>query len=280
MNMLDWEIFKVGHCKQLEKLSCRSAPLHICRFPALVCLITHPVEGHLIFDTGYSHNFLKETKHFPERAYRLATPVTLGEHENLASQLTHRGIEIGDVKSVVLSHFHADHIAGIVDFPEATIFSAQEGFQEIHRYGRIAGVRRGLLPKLLPKNFENRSIFFESLPVVTLPQDYHPFEQGFDLFGDGSVLAIALPGHSVGQYGLAFKNAEGQSVFLVADASWSTGAIRDFTLPPAITNHLLHHSKAYPETLGKLHELYQRNPEILIIPAHCREKQQQLVKGV
>lgn len=50
-----------------------------------------------------------------------------------------------------------------------------------------------------------------------------PFEQGYDLFSDGSVFAIALPGHAKGQYGVVFQDQNNETVFLCADACWSMG---------------------------------------------------------
>lgn len=277
MQGLDWRVLKVGHCRQIERLSCRTAPWRSCNFPALVTLVTHPDRGHIVFDTGYSARFFATTRRFPERAYGIVTPVTLASGEALAEQLSASGIAPGDVRTIVVSHFHADHIAGLVDFPSAAIVCARDGANVIRSIGRWAGVRRGLLAGLLPSDFAQRATFVEDLPTIALAPDLLPFERGWDLFGDGRLVIIPLPGHADGQLGLLFTGADGRNVFLVADASWSTDAIRHNTPPMWIAHRLLHHSADYLPTLARLHQLQARNRDVLIVPSHCRERQQELV---
>lgn len=270
-------MFKVGHCRQIERLSCRAAPWHFCNFPALAGLISHPQEGHVLFDTGYSPKFFEETRNFPERAYRMATPVSLQPRENLAVQLSARGIDPGEIRAIILSHFHADHISGVVDFPHAALLCATAGWEAIKNTGRFSGVRRGLIPGLLPDDFARRARFIEDLKIVPLPLDLAPFETGYDLFGDNSLIAVSLPGHADGQFGLCFSDTDGQKVFLVADAAWSMQAVRDNAPPMKIADRMLHHTTAYPETLRNLHNLHLRNSEVLIVPSHCRERQTELI---
>jgi glyoxylase-like metal-dependent hydrolase (beta-lactamase superfamily II) len=276
MKPLEWKLFKVGHCRQLERLTCRTAPWGFCNFPALVALITHPDKGHILFDTGYSQKFFAETQTFPERAYRYATPVSLSPHESLRHQLAAAGIAQQDIRAVVLSHFHADHIAGVSDFPTAKIFCAKDGWDAIRTMGRFAGVRRGMIRGLLPNDFSQRVIFFGDLATCSLPRFLAPFERGYDLFGDGSLVAVPLPGHATGQFGLCFSGPDRRQVFLIADSAWSMEAVRNFTMPMKIANTLLHHTPAYAETLRGLHTLHGQNRDILIVPSHCRERQAEL----
>lgn len=274
---LEWRMFKVGHCRQIERLSCRTAPWRFCNFPALVGLITHPAEGHILFDTGYAPRFFETTARFPERAYRLATPATLPPHERLSEQLARQGIAVADIRAIVVSHFHADHIAGVGDFPRAAIVCARAGFDAIRSVGRIAGVRRGLIPSLLTTDVEARTRFVEELPTISLPADMAPFERGHDLFGDGRLVAISLPGHADGQLGLTFTGGDGRKVFLIADAAWSIDAVRHNTLPMRLADRLVHHTTDYPATLHRLHQLQTQNSDVLIVPSHCRQRQRELV---
>ena len=49
-----------------------------------------------------------------------------------------------------------------------------------------------------------------------------PFQKAFDLFEDGSVKTIAIPGHSAGLCALKIKNAEGKYVLLFSDGGYAT----------------------------------------------------------
>lgn len=273
MKRLAFRMFKIGHCRQIEKLSCRTAPWRGCNFPALVTLITHPGHGHILFDTGYAPAFFTATARFPERLFRMVTPVTLPDEEILATQLTRAGIAVGDVRTLVLSHFHPDHMAGLADFPHARVLCARDGFDAIRSASRWSGLRQGMITLLLPPGTSDRTRFFEDLPAIPLPDRFAPFERGYDIVGDGSLIAVPLPGHALGQYGLIFSAPDGRDVFLVADAAWSTDAVRHNTMPMAIAGHLLHHTRAYPRTLAALHSLLTRHAELLMAPSHCREQQ-------
>jgi glyoxylase-like metal-dependent hydrolase (beta-lactamase superfamily II) len=277
MRPIEWRVFKVGHCRQCERLSRKTALWRFCEFPALVGLIEHPDHGYILFDTGYSTKFFEKTRHFPERAYRLATPVSLEPRESLVDQLADCGIDNRQIRTIVLSHFHADHIAGVSDFPGASIVCARSGWEEIRSVGRLVGVRRGLISGLLPDDFAARASFIEDLPVANLPPDLLPFEEGFDLLGNGQIFAVPLPGHAQGQFGLCFLAPNDRYVFLAADAAWSISAVRDFTLPMNLAARLLHHTPDYPKSLHRLHLLHRRNKEVLIVPSHCWEREQELV---
>ncbi len=277
MTRVAWRMFKVGHCRQIEHFACIAAPWRVCEFPALAALIVHPAHGPILFDTGYSARFFEATQRWPERLHRLATPVTLLEGESLVDQLTAAGISARDIRTVVLSHFHSDHISGVADFPQAALLCSRVGWDVIRSTTRFSGARRGLLPGLLPSDFASRAHFLEAHCPVPLPDELAPFEQGHDLIGDASVLAVPLPGHADGQIGITFVGENGQRVFLVADAAWSMQAIRQLAPPMGLADKLLHHTPDYPINLRRLHQLHQRAPEVLVVPSHCRERQQELV---
>ncbi|MDG1530447.1 MAG: MBL fold metallo-hydrolase [Paracoccaceae bacterium] len=280
MKRLSFQAIKCGHCTQIESLTNRAAPWRCCQFPALVTVIEHPTLGFVVFDTGYAPAFFDATQNWPERAHRIITPVRLNDDKNLQSQLIKRGINHEDVGAVILSHFHADHLSGIGYFPNAAIFCAKDGLDQINGLSRFGALRRGLIKSLLPEGFENRAQFFTDCPTTTLPKALSPFESGYDLLGDTSLFAIPLPGHACGQYGLAFLDADDRYVFLIADAAWSIDAVMNFHLPARLTNLMLHHGKSYPKTLWALHELSKNAPDTLIIPTHCDTTQKQLVQNV
>ncbi len=274
---LAFELLKVGHCRQNDRMACRSMPWGWSHFPALVGLLRHPSRGPILFDTGYAPRFFEATAHWPERFYRLTTPVTLPPDELLLEQLAARGLRPCDIATVVISHFHADHVAGLKDFPDARLVVSRAGLDDILGAGRLAGVRRGLLPGLLPSDIVSRADAIEDAAALPLPGDLAPFGTGRDVFGDGSLIAIMLPGHARGQFGVLFRSEDGRQILLAADAAFSMRAIRDNALPMALTGTLLSHSAAYAETLGKLHALEQGASGVVIIPSHCRAREAEFV---
>ncbi len=279
MTRVRFEILKIGHCRQNARLACRAAPWGNCEFPALVGLLRHPSHGAMLFDTGYSPHFFAATTQWPERAYALFAPVSLSPEEQLVAQLAHRGLGPSDIKTIIVSHFHGDHVAGLKDFPGAQFICSRFGWTSLQRLGRISGVRRGMVPALLPEDFSQRAQFIEDLRSTPLPDDLRPFESGVDLLGDGSLLAVDLPGHAEGQFGLLFvDDRDDRRIFLVADGAWSMQAIRENALPMPIAAVLIGHTSTYPETLSRLHQLHTRAPEVVMISTHCTERTAEFVQ--
>ncbi|KFN50593.1 MBL fold metallo-hydrolase [Arenimonas composti] len=267
---LQWKIYEAGFCRHPERATRAGAPLAACEFPALVFRLTHPRHGHLLFDTGYSRHFFRATDGFPERLYRWVTPVHLRTGASFAEQLQREGIAAGDIAWVLLSHLHGDHVGGVGDFAKARIGLARAAWDELCALGRVAALRRGLIPRLLDEDARRRLHFFEDCAAAALPAATAGFGQGRDLFGDGSVVIVPLPGHARGHVGLLFEDAEGP-VLLVADAAWSSAAIRDNVPPPALVTAWLGDTARYRDTLAKLQALQRAQPALRIVPSHCRE---------
>lgn len=264
-------ILRAGECSHPAVMTRRDAGLGPIVFPALAALIVHPDEGPMLFDTGYDPAFFSATHPFPERLYRWATPVKLEPGDAVADQLPHFGFAPEDIRAIVVSHFHGDHVAGLARFPHARIFCARAGLSQVHRQGRFARVRQGVLAALAPADIDARAIFFEDRPRVALGPDLAPFDAGMDLLGDGSLLTVNLPGHCPGHWGLLVRQTDDRTRFLIADAAWSSGAVRDNMPPPRLTTALLGETATYRRTLNSLHRLGQGNPDILITPSHCGE---------
>lgn len=261
-----------GSCRHPQVMTLRGGTFRPVDYHAVAMLLIHPEEGPILFDTGYDPAFLKATDAFPERFYRLATPVSMPKGGDAASQCRALGHQPEEVRHVILSHFHGDHVAGLHAFPNAVIHCARAGLHDLRRHNRLAATRRGLLPALLPADLDQRARFFEDALPTVLPHDFQPFDCGADILGDGSLLAVELPGHCPGHWGLALRDARWGLHLLVADAAWSLQAIRENRPPPALATGWLGKTGKARSTLDALNRLQSRNPEIRLTPCHCPER--------
>ena len=130
--------------------------LQAITFPSICALIVHPRAGAILYDTGYAEHFLTATATLPERAYRWLAPVSLPAQERLSAQLAHHGLTLEDIRWCVLSHFHADHIAGMRDLPRARFIASRQDVEDLRSRSRLGGLLKGLLPTLLPPDFDSR----------------------------------------------------------------------------------------------------------------------------
>lgn len=260
-----------GYCRQLERISLRGGSWKIVRFEAMFALMEHPSAGPVLFDCGYSERFFDETRKCPWRFYRWITPVTLHEERGSAArQLAARGIASESVRHVFVSHFHADHIGGLRDFPQAVFYCSRAAWEDVSGRTGLAALRRAFLPGLVPEDFAERVRFLEDCPVVDIADQFPPFVEARDVFGDGSLLAVDLPGHAVGQCGLFCWDESGKPTLLAADGAWSGEAVRSLR-PPSRLVRLLGDWRELNRTLTKLHRLHEARPEVRIIPSHCPE---------
>lgn len=272
MRRCETRFLHCGQCRHPEAMTLKGGRLASAVFPALVGLFLHPDEGPILFDTGYDPAFLAATEPFPERLYRWLTPPELAPGASASAQLSSMGVAPEDVRWVVLSHFHGDHAAGLHAFPKAKIACARAGLEAARRGPAWRALIGGVLRGLLPADLDARVVFFEDFPQVALPSAFAPFETGADLFGDGSLLAVELPGHCPGHWGLAALGEDDRLHFLAADAAWSSRAIRENRPPPWITTRLLGQPQPYRQTLARLNALAKGSPEVLITPAHCAKR--------
>ena len=274
--MIKLSLLAAGYCTHPEYIVMRGGRRNSVPFPAMFALLEHPTRGPILFDTGYTARFYEETRRFPASLYAKITPVYFDEAQSARHQLEARGIKQEAIQYVLISHFHADHIGGVADFPQACYLYFREAYEAVREQRGFRAVRAGFLPGLLPNDFEQRSAPVDIADISPLPADYAPFTHGVDLFGDQSLLAVALPGHAQGQMGLFLQTDAGETVFLAADACWHSKAYRELIWPHPLANLIQADAQAYRETLGKLHKLHVDQPHIRIVPFHCQEIYAQL----
>jgi nucleoside-diphosphate-sugar epimerase/glyoxylase-like metal-dependent hydrolase (beta-lactamase superfamily II) len=266
-NVVDLKLFSTGFTTQrfgvVEKGQSykQRIPIH-----ASIGVIEHPIHGLTLFDTGHAPRFAQATARFPFSLYRRLTPATTFPDHSALKIIQRLGYEPGDVKRILLSHFHGDHTCGLRDFPDADIIATREAWQSVRRKKGMAAVRAAFLPATMPTDIEDRLHLIDRFHDPGMG----PFTNAFDLFGDGSVRLIPLPGHAHGQLGALLQTGDSDRSLLVADAVWTAPSITaplELTLPFKM---IAASSTAARKTHRRLSELHQQFPEIKILPTHCR----------
>ncbi|MEZ6014998.1 MAG: MBL fold metallo-hydrolase [Planctomycetota bacterium] len=271
MSQVELTLMAAGHCVHPEHAVHRNWRLRALEFPAMFALIEHPRRGPILFDTGYAQAFLDATRAFPGQLYRWVTPVTAEPSDFAVAQLARRGIAADDVELIIASHFHGDHVAGLGDFPRAKILYFDAAWRAVAGRRGLGALRRGFLPELVPRDFAARAAPIEAQRFAPLPGEFTPFRTGVDLLGDGALWAVMLPGHAAGQLGLFVRDARRGTVFLCADACWTSRALRDERMPSAVARLLFDDWGAYRATLGEVAAYQRLHPSLEVVPSHCVE---------
>ena len=180
-------VFSVGYCTHPACVALKGSGFQSRCFPSRAFLI-ETRDGYCLWDTGYASRFKEAVSHGVNRLYGWITPVFFDEVSSLSSQLASAGIALTDIRHVVMSHFHADHIAGIRDFPHAKLYCCSVGWDKHRKLSGISALRRGFLPELMPSDTESQLKFYQGLSCKKLPSELSPFNKGWDLLGNGEIL--------------------------------------------------------------------------------------------
>ncbi|RPI60047.1 MAG: N-acyl homoserine lactonase family protein [Lysobacterales bacterium] len=155
-------------------------------------LIVHP-RGTLMFDAGaVADSHFKSDGSPVEEGIMSAT-------QPLLPQLAAAGYAPRDVTYFALSHFHSDHTANANEFANATWI-----VQKAERDFMFADSPQGIIQPASYAALRNAD---------TKMLD----NEDFDVFGDGSVVVMATPGHTPGHQVVAVKLANRGTVLLGGD---------------------------------------------------------------
>ena len=184
--------------------------------PVRVGLLERP-EGIVLIDAGYSPEAITA----PGRSLALRTYTRLlviellpgGDPEKV---LHSRGYSTADVIAVIVTHFHVDHVSALARFPRSRIIANGSAFFELQANRLIANIRHGIFKELLPVDTGERIEDVFEKPQIEAPLD---LGLAYDIFGDGSVLAVDLPGHAMGHFGVCFPYAE-RPLLYATDTQW------------------------------------------------------------
>ncbi len=264
----DLFLLDTGYTTQSKNLVLQGGGSEKTHLPAQIPVFIHETSGVILFDTGYAEHFYHETRKGLSRLQRILASPHLSSEGSAAAQLKARGIDPCDVRYIILSHFHPDHIAGLKDFPHAKFVFKSEAYDTLVKASFLVQAKLGFLPGLLPEDFKDRCV---AISKTTLRQGsllLPGFSQGYDLLGDGSLWGIDLPGHAPGHLGVALEYC-GKTFFFTADASYLYQGITDLVYPSPVLDLVLSDRRAFQDTLHRLNHLSQNTNGIVILPYHC-----------
>ncbi|MFS4438935.1 MBL fold metallo-hydrolase [Paracoccaceae bacterium GXU_MW_L88] len=182
------------------------------RLPVRYAFFTHPESGPCLIDTGYSAALFRPGNSFATKAYARLFKPTLTPEGQIDAFLSRQNLTPGAIKRVFLSHLHADHICGLDQLPSAQIIGPKNTCDTLSTKPLLARVHHGFFADLMPTHARETMQDFSDFPRRTAQG-----LEGYDLFGDGSLLAIPLGGHALGHHSFLFTEAR---LLYAVDVTW------------------------------------------------------------
>ena len=183
--------------------------------PVFAYLVEHP-HGLLLVDTGwpraispagiYDSTAVRKVLPGPLAAfYRPTLPAGEAVHEQLAAL----GYRPEDLDCVILTHLDPDHVAGLRHLRGAKRIVLPED----EYFWTCRTVYKARQPQSLWIDEPIERVYYRGAADA-------PNRWAIDLFGDGSLLLVNVPGHTDGQAAVLLRQG-GKFVLLTADAAFS-----------------------------------------------------------
>ncbi len=211
--------------------------------------LQHPKEGLYIVDSGVARSFAERSDDMPVGSLvrSFMNLDALQVHVDTKTWLTRAGQPL---RGVFLTHLHLDHVMGLQDVPKTTPLYVGREEPEDTRFLHLFA--RGTTDD----NLEG----FGPLRELAVPEDE---TKALDIFGDGSLYGLHVPGHTSGHVAFVVRTTEGPEL-LTGDACHTAWGWQNDVEP----GHFNTDGDEAAHSLGRLRALAARHPHMGVHLGH------------
>jgi N-acyl homoserine lactone hydrolase len=181
--------------------------------PYFMYVVMHP-RGNVLFDTG-AHPQLGTDPEARLGSAAASFDARITPEDHIEARLATIDLKPGDVDVVVMSHLHFDHAGGLQWLTHAPIIVQREELSF------------AMYPPVYQREIYVSADFDHHLSWRQLEGDH-------DVFGDGRLIVLSTPGHSRGHQSLMVHVDSGQTVILLADATYTLAKMRERAIPGVV----------------------------------------------
>ena len=222
---------------------------HQIEVPVRAYLIEHP-KGLILVDTGWDTLIRTEPLKYEGFANYFASPGKLPQGQAVTEHLTRLGYTVSDLNYVILTHMDIDHAGGLQLVKSA-------------KHLLVSTAEKQAAAKFDPRYHKS---LWKGLDLETFPNS------DVDLFKDGTITLIPLPGHSAGMSGIKVQDQD-EFVIIAGDSGYCRESFENLELPGIVWNK----TKAL-ESLKKLQNYSMDSHCKGILMTHDRETRSKVIE--
>ena len=189
--------------------------------PVTSYLIEHP-KGNILIDTGWHTDVRsKPIKHLSPLLY-IASKPKLPNGKAVNEQLEKLNIQTKDLDYVFLTHMDCDHASGL----------------ELVKDAKRIMISKEELEAIIKGNVRYSKRFWSGINIEGFTMEYSeygPFNRGYDVFGDGTVVLIDTKGHTEGNVVVMVKN-NNKFILITGDCGYAKDSWENLRIPGPLVN--------------------------------------------
>ncbi len=228
--------------------------------PINVFVLEH-CDGLVLFDAGLDPaiaadpNYISSPvgRFFLRKVFRLH----IGPEDTLPKNLDVLGYAATDVRAIIFSHLHFDHIGGIKEFPQAELMVSREEWQQLS--GPHAERDWILREYLELPGAKWRQIDF----APTDDPLFAAFSRSYDVMGDGSMILLPTPGHTPGSMSMLVRTEGLPPLLLVGDLTYEVELLMRDEVPGVYSD-----KDQLTTSFANVRALKKQLPDLVILASH------------
>lgn len=222
--------------------------------------VLHHRDGLVLFDAGLDPAITSDPNYISSAIGRFLLPRIFRLHiepgDALDQKLKNIGFNASDVRKVVVSHLHFDHVGGIAHVPQADLLVANDEWRQL---SEPHPEREWILREHIElPGAKWRPFDFAPTNDAVL----EPFGGCFDVMGDGSMMLLPTPGHTPGSLSMLVRTVGAPPLLLIGDLAYAGALLMTDQVPGTGDAAQL---KA---TYAKVRTLKESLPDLVILPSH------------
>ncbi len=239
------------------------------RLPFLAALAIHSKHGPIVIDAPFGRAGFGNLSSFIGALAR-TTGMKFDEAWSVSARVEQLGFRPEEVQHICMTHLHFDHTGGLYELPNATVHVCTDEWEYARGLTGVSALRAGVQPE----DFGER----DDVEAFPMPPHLDSGSEGEDIFGDGSIYAVGLPGHSVGHVGfrLCFEES---SILFAGDAAFSTSQFHGRRSLGYFPRQIAHDRGDLKRSLRALRAFHADHPDVRIVVSHDFELGDQCMNG-